>query len=65
MKNKQNPPKDTKKNYFKQLNNEIPVENHETAAWTNGGNVLGEGRVINPDFIGVEQAKEYVDQNQK
>lgn len=58
-------PKNQKENHFKQMMNEMPVENHETAAWANIEELKGTGRVFNPNYLGAEQAKEYVDENQK
>nr|WP_269059931.1 DUF3787 domain-containing protein [Iocasia fonsfrigidae] len=52
-------------NHFKEKMNEIPIENHQTAAWINIEGLQGSGRVFNPAYLGVEQAKEYVDENEK
>lgn len=43
----------------------MPIENHQTAAWVNINSLEGEARVFDPTFRGVEEAKEYVDENQK
>ena len=45
--------------------NKRPVENHETAAWINTGKLKGEARIPITNYIGVDQAKEYVDENEK
>lgn len=52
-------------NHFKERMNEMPIENHQTAAWINIEGLQGSGRVFNPAYLGVEQAKEYVDENEK
>lgn len=52
-------------NKFKQKMNEMPIENHQTAAWANIEKLEGEARVFNPGYLGAEQAKEYVDENEK
>lgn len=52
-------------NKFKNRMMEMPVENHQTAAWINIESLEGEARVFNPAFYGAEEAKEYVDENQK
>lgn len=52
-------------NKFKLSMKEMPVENHQTAAWINIESLTGEARVSNPSYLGAEQAKEYVDENQK
>ncbi|MFW5787828.1 MAG: CDIF630_02480 family spore surface protein [Halanaerobiales bacterium] len=40
------------------------LENHMTAAWINNQDFRGQARVFYPTDLGVEQAKEYVDENQ-
>lgn len=52
-------------NKFKLRMMEKPIENHQTAAWANIESLQGEARVFNPSYLGAEQAKEYVDENQK
>jgi len=52
-------------NKFKNRMMEMPIENHQTAAWVNIDSLEGEARVFDPTFRGVEEAKEYVDENQK
>ncbi|MFP4017059.1 MAG: DUF3787 domain-containing protein [Halanaerobiales bacterium] len=52
-------------NKFKLKMMEMPVENHQTAAWVNIESLQGEARVFNPSYLGAEQAKEYVDENEK
>lgn len=43
----------------------MPVENHRTAAWTNTEDLKGEARIFTPSYWGAEEAKEYVDENEK
>ena len=59
--------KDRYNNKFKQRMNEIPVENQRTAAWANIEKFDQEtsARIFNPDDLQVENAKEYVDENEK
>ncbi|MEJ6949953.1 CDIF630_02480 family spore surface protein [Natronospora cellulosivora (SeqCode)] len=56
---------DKKNNQNKENRMETPVENHQTAAWANIENLEGQARVFDPPFQGVEDAKEYVDDNEK
>jgi len=52
-------------NEFKQKKMAYPIENHDTAAWSN---VMKNKRVSNvaiPDEVSVRNAKEYVDTNEK
>jgi hypothetical protein len=58
-------PKNNKENIFKQQMMEMPIESHETAAWANIDKLRGEARVFNPNYLGAQQAKEYVDENEK
>lgn len=44
---------------------EMPIENHQTAAWIDTESLKGKARVFQPSYIGAEQAKEYVDENEK
>ncbi|MFW6035696.1 MAG: CDIF630_02480 family spore surface protein [Halothermotrichaceae bacterium] len=60
-----NPNKNKKNNKMKQQMMETPVENHLTAAWANIEKLEGKARVFNPSYLGAEQAKEYVDENEK
>ncbi|MFI5359286.1 MAG: DUF3787 domain-containing protein [Halanaerobiales bacterium] len=53
------------KNKFKLRMMEMPVENHLTAAWVNIDKLEDEERVFRPSYPGVEEAKEYVDENRK
>jgi hypothetical protein len=53
------------KNKFKLRMMEMPVENHQTAAWINIEKLEGEERIYKPTYLGVEEAKEYVDENRK
>ena len=41
------------------------IENHETAAWANIKKVKKDSRVPLPSVFEVENAKEWVDKNQK
>ena len=45
--------------------NKRSIENHETAAWINTSKLKGEAKIPITSFIGVDQAKEYVDENEK
>ena len=53
------------KNKFKKQMNEIPIENHRTAAWANIENLKRVSRVPIPSDYEVANAKDYVDKNQK
>lgn len=53
------------KNRFKQKNMATPIENHETAAWTNIKDLKQVSRVYTPSEIEVRNAKEWVDSNHK
>ena len=53
-----------KKNY-KEKRMQMPIENHDTAAWANVSKSKKESKVNIPDEIQVKNAKEYVDTNQK
>ncbi|HOM03123.1 MAG TPA: DUF3787 domain-containing protein [Acetivibrio sp.] len=52
------------KNY-KQKNMAVPIEKHNTAAWANIEKKKPESGVTIPSELQVENAKEYVDSNQK
>lgn len=52
--------KKSKKGYSKSS-----IENHNTAAWANIGDTKPVSQVTIPDEIQVDNAKEYVDSNQK
>ncbi|MFW6264991.1 MAG: CDIF630_02480 family spore surface protein [Bacillota bacterium] len=52
-------------NKYKEKKMETPIENHQTAAWANIQNLEGQARVFDPADQGVEDAKEYVDDNEK
>ncbi|WZL73183.1 DUF3787 domain-containing protein [Clostridiaceae bacterium 35-E11] len=53
------------KNKIKQKNMSKPVENHQTAAWSNIEELKPESRVFIPNETEVINAKEWVDKNQK
>ncbi|MDI3548368.1 MAG: hypothetical protein PWR10_2020 [Halanaerobiales bacterium] len=53
------------KNKFKEKINEMPIENHRTAAWANIEKMKKESRVPIPNNIDVEFAKKWVEENQK
>ncbi|QXM07043.1 CDIF630_02480 family spore surface protein [Crassaminicella indica] len=45
--------------------NTKPIENHKTAPWTNIQNLKLESSVPIPNELEVENAKEWVDENEK
>lgn len=45
--------------------NKIPIEKHETAAWANISKIKPVSKVTIPEDFHVENAKDYVDENQK
>jgi hypothetical protein len=53
------------KNKYKEKNMGRPIENHETAAWANISQLKEVSQVTIPDIEQVENAKDYVDENQK
>lgn len=53
------------KNKHKKNNMSTPVENHKTAAWANIENVKKDSRVPLPSTFEVENAKDWVDDNEK
>jgi len=53
------------KNKYKEKRMEMPVENHDSAAWANTAKRKPVSKVNIPDQIQVRNAKEYVDTNQK
>lgn len=53
------------KNKYKDKNMGRPIENHETAAWANISQLKEVSQVTIPDLEQVENAKDYVDENQK
>lgn len=53
------------KNKTKQKNRTKPIESHETAAWANIEELKAESRVPIPNDVEVENAKKWVDKNQK
>lgn len=52
-------------NKRKQVFMQKPIERHDTASWADVGETQPVTKVIIPKEIGVINAKEYVDQNQK
>ncbi|PAB58411.1 CDIF630_02480 family spore surface protein [Anaeromicrobium sediminis] len=42
-----------------------PVENHQTAAWANVEQLKGEARVPIPATLEVDNAREWIEQNEK
>lgn len=54
-----------KENNHKERNMSVPIENHKTAAWANIENVKKNSRVPLPSVFEVENAKEWVDTNEK
>ncbi|MGI5971843.1 MAG: CDIF630_02480 family spore surface protein [Oscillospiraceae bacterium] len=42
-----------------------PVEKHRTAAWSSIERISPVSRTAHPDILGTENAKEYVEENQK
>jgi len=50
---------------FKQKLNKMPIEKHETAAWANIAKTKLISKVTIPEDFHVENAKEYVEENQK
>jgi hypothetical protein len=53
------------KNKYKEKRMEMPVENHDSAAWANTSKLKPVSKVNIPDTVQVRNAKEYVDTNQK
>jgi len=53
------------KNKFKEHHMNMPVENHETAAWAGIRKTKPVSNVTIPDELDVRNAKEWVDENQK
>lgn len=53
------------KNKYKGKNVAKPIENHETAAWANIEGTMPVSEVMQPDELQVENAKDYVDENEK
>lgn len=52
------------KNY-KQKRMNMPIERHDTAAWSNAKKAKTASNVFMPEQFSVEYAKEHVDSNQK
>ena len=52
-------------NRYKEKNMSMPLESHKTAAWANIEHVKKNSRVPLPSTFEVENAKEWVDNNQK
>jgi len=53
------------KNKYKEKHMDVPIENHDTAAWANTSKMKPKSKVNIPDEVQVRNAKEYVDTNQK
>jgi len=53
------------KNRYKETNMAAPIENHQTASWANIESVKEVSRVPLPSVFEVENAKGWVDENQK
>ncbi|WP_081896920.1 DUF3787 domain-containing protein [Clostridium sp. KNHs214] len=53
------------KNRYKEKFMAVPIEKHDTAAWTNIESMKPVSKVIIPSETGVINAKEWVDVNQK
>lgn len=52
-------------NRYKEFHMRIPVENHNTAAWADIGDLKEVSQVNIPDEMQIINAKEYVDENHK
>jgi len=52
-------------NKSKEKSMKTPIENHRTAAWANINETKPVSKVPIPSLNGVENAKEYVDANEK
>jgi hypothetical protein len=50
---------------YKEKFNTMPIEKHETAAWSNIKDTKPESNVAIPNEAEVINAKEYVDENEK
>jgi hypothetical protein len=53
------------KNKFKQKSMKVPIENHRTASWSNIEKLESKSNVPIPDEHEVENAKKWVEKNQK
>lgn len=53
------------KNKYKEKHMAQPIESHETAAWANQARFKAVSRVNIPDIDQVENARDYVNENQK
>lgn len=53
------------KNKYKEKNMSMPVEKHETAAWVNIEGTKPVSGVMEPNELQVDNAKDYVDENEK
>lgn len=47
------------------IDNKVPIENHQTAAWADIETVQPESRVPKPREDAVDQAKDWVEENEK
>lgn len=52
-------------NRYKEKNMEIPIENNNTAAWANIERIETPSNVTIPSLLAVEEAKEFVEENEK
>lgn len=52
-------------NRHKEKSMDTPVEKHDTAAWANIESVKKVSRVVRPSELQADNAKEYVDSNEK
>lgn len=50
---------------FKSKNQKIPIEQHSTAAWADIKRLKRKSKVSIPSDFQVENAKDYVDENEK
>jgi hypothetical protein len=52
-------------NRYKEKSMDTPIEKHDTAAWANIESVKKVSKVTRPSELQTENAKEYVDTNEK
>jgi hypothetical protein len=52
-------------NNYKEHSKEIPIENHQTAAWANITKTKPVSEVPLPNSAAVKSAKDYADENKK
>lgn len=53
------------KNKYKEKHMSQPIENHATAAWANQAQLKAVSKVNIPDEEQIENARDYVNENQK